>query len=399
MTTDHKTADQQAFSGSEWLRYTRHIQLPHIGAQGQRALKQSHVVVIGCGGLGSPVLLYLAAAGIGHITLVDGDLVDLTNLQRQILFGVDDIAQPKATAAKQRLNQLNPEITLDAINEPLSLNNAEALIAPADLVLDCTDNFATRYLINDVCAALNKPWVFASIHQFSGQCALFTPGDDHACFRCLFPEMPTGVADCNSAGVLGVLPGMLGMFQANEAIKFLTGLPTPLNNTLLLVEAIDLTFRQIQLTQSSDCVCCAQQLSPQQLSNDYQTGCDITDSAITSDTESNSSTHSTNPSKEISVTEFKAAIKQSEQSSSKENAIIILDVRTEAEREAFHLGGHHLPLAELADRIHEVNYAAQVICYCQSGARSLQAAQWLSEQGINSHSLKGGIAAALKQQQ
>lgn len=391
--------EQQAFSGSEWLRYTRHIQLPQIGAQGQQALKQSHVVVIGCGGLGSPVLLYLAAAGIGQITLVDGDTVDLTNLQRQILFGMDDIAQPKATAAKQRLSQLNPEITLDAVNEPLSLNNAESLIAPADLVLDCTDNFATRYLINDVCATLKKPWVFASIHQFSGQCALFTPGDGHACFRCLFPEMPTGVADCNTAGVLGVLPGMLGMFQANEAIKFLAGLPTPLNNKLLLVEAIDLTFRQIQLTQSSDCVCCAQQMSPQQLSDYYQTGCDITESKIVTENESDSNTDAVKHSKEISVSEFQAAIKQSEHNTSKQSTVIILDVRTGAEREAFHLGGQHLPLAELADRINEVNSAEQVICYCQSGARSLQAVELLSEKGIKSNSLKGGIAALLKQQQ
>jgi adenylyltransferase/sulfurtransferase len=364
--------EQQAFSGSEWLRYTRHIQLPQIGAQGQQALKQSHVVVIGCGGLGSPVLLYLAAAGIGQITLVDGDTVDLTNLQRQILFGMDDITQPKATAAKQRLSQLNPEITLDAVNEPLSLNNAESLIAPADLVLDCTDNFATRYLINDVCATLKKPWVFASIHQFSGQCALFTPGDGHACFRCLFPEMPTGVADCNTAGVLGVLPGMLGMFQANEAIKFLAGLPTPLNNKLLLVEAIDLTFRQIQLTQSSYCIVCQQHKSADELADFY--------SAVCASNESDPL--------EVSADYFES-IKNNEE-------VLLLDVRTHAERSAFHMDGIHIPLSDLEGTISKLSKNKTIVCYCQSGTRSLKAAKQLKRLGFTCHSLKGGLATWLK---
>ena len=164
-----------SFSASEWLRYTRHIQLPEVGAAGQLKLKQSHILVIGAGGLGSPVALYLAAAGVGHLTLVDGDTVDTSNLQRQIIFDNDQVGQPKAQAAKERLQRLNPDIRVDAIESFLSADNAPELVSAADLVVDCTDNFSARYLINDYCCALNKPWVFASIQKFFGQCALFTP--------------------------------------------------------------------------------------------------------------------------------------------------------------------------------------------------------------------------------
>ena len=190
---------ETTFSSHEWLRYTRHLQLPNFGVAGQSKLKASHVLVVGAGGLGSPVCLYLAAAGVGHITIVDGDHVDITNLQRQIIFTTADIGQSKSVCAKDRLLSLNPEINVNAIEDHLSVDNASTLIGAVDLVLDCTDNFSTRYLINDTCVALKKPWVFASIYQFSGQCALFTPNS--ACFRCLFPEAPQNIDDCNKINV------------------------------------------------------------------------------------------------------------------------------------------------------------------------------------------------------
>ncbi len=363
--TDHTT-----FSSDEWLRYTRHIQLPQIGPEGQTRLKQSTVLIVGCGGLGSPVALYLAAAGVGHIVLVDGDSVDVTNLQRQILFDTDAVGQSKSLVGKAKLNALNPEIKITAITDSLTLENAPSLIEQSDLILDCTDNFATRYLINDTCAKFKKPWVFASIHQFSGQCALFTP--ETACFRCLFPDTPTEVPDCNAAGVLGVLPGMLGLFQANEAIKYLTGLATPLKNTLLLIEAIDLTFRKIKLSKANDCVICQTHKPPEQLQSYYQHIC-----------QSESIDEN-----QISPQQFES-IKDDTDS-------LVLDVRTEAERAAFHIGGLHIPLSNVEENLEQLNKKKTIICYCQSGIRSLKACQLLQHLGFKSVSLNSGLSGLLK---
>jgi adenylyltransferase/sulfurtransferase len=214
--------------------------------------------------------------------------------------------------------------------------------------------------------------VFASIHQFSGQCALFTPGDNHACFRCLFPESPTNVADCNAAGVLGVLPGMLGMFQANEALKFLAGLPTPLENTLLLVEAIDLTFRKIKLTKNSDCAVCTHNKTAEELTEYYQFACAADESAP----------------QEITPSEFESV--------KNDDNTLLLDVRTIAERNAFHIGGQHIPLSDLEQACSSLDKAKTILCYCQSGVRSLKAAQQLNELNFQAKSLQGGLAAWLK---
>ena len=234
------------FNAHEWLRYTRHIQLPQVGAEGQSQLKNSTVLIVGLGGLGSPVSLYLAAAGVGHLILIDHDAVDISNLQRQIVFKEHQVDHNKAEAAAKALKELNSHIQISAITEGFTPDNAKHWIAQADLVLDCTDNFATRYLINDTCKQLGKSWVFASIHQFSGQCALFTP--DGPCFRCLFPDYPHNVDDCNSAGVIGVLPGLLGCLQANETLKYLCSIESPLKGKLLLVDALQLQFHHIALS-------------------------------------------------------------------------------------------------------------------------------------------------------
>ena len=363
---------RQPFSGREWLRYTRHIQLPEVGAAGQLKLKQARVLIIGLGGLGAPVSQYLTAAGIGRLTLVDGDSVDLSNLQRQVVFSTDQVGQNKAVCAAQRLSGLNPDITIAPVSENLSEDNARGLVDAADLVIDCTDNFATRYLINDYCALLGKPWVFASIHTFSGQCALFTP--ETACFRCLFPAPPAAVADCNSAGVIGALPGLLGALQASEALKYLLDLPVPLKNNLLLVNAADLSFRAIKLARDPNCPCCGN-VAQLVADTDYLPPvCSAENDSAETD---------------------RLAAAQFEQLRRKES-VQVLDVRGAAERAAFSLGGLHIPLDELPVRVNELDKSKTILCYCQSGIRSGKAATLLRSQGFeNAFSIRGGLVAIL----
>ncbi|WP_144393597.1 HesA/MoeB/ThiF family protein [Pleionea sediminis] len=358
------------FNAKEWLRYTRHIQLPQMGAEGQSKLKNSHVLIVGAGGLGSPASLYLTAAGIGKITLVDADSVDVSNLQRQILYTEDDIGQLKVTQGQKHLQKLNSHIRLNTIKSSLSTDNAEKLIQQADIVLDCTDNFSTRYLINDYCSYLKTPWIFASVHQFSGQCALFTP--DTACFRCLFPEMPTDIPDCNSGGVLGVTPGILGLIQANEAIKWLTELPTPLKNTLLLVETLELTFRNIKLSRSPDCPTCHSNNLSKENSSFYTESC------------------SPSPKKDFELT-----TEEFDNLKHLENCIL-LDVRTHPERNAFNLGGLHISLDTLQQNLNKLDKTKTILCYCQSGRRSLNAAEELNKYGFDCKSLHTGISGWLK---
>jgi adenylyltransferase/sulfurtransferase len=363
------------FSDKEWLRYARHLQLPQVGVEGQTKLKNAHVLIIGAGGLGSPVAFYLAAAGIGHITMVDGDTVDLTNLQRQILFQEQHIGLSKAAIAREQLLALNASIEITAFEEHLSTSNARTLIQAADLVLDCTDNFATRYLINDHCVALEKPWLFASIYQFSGQCALFVPGG--ACFRCLFPESPQGIADCNTAGVLGVLPGLLGTIQATEAIKYLCGMESALANVLLMVETSDMSFNKIQLAKAPHCAVCSPDNKKQGLENftdDYQWQCEVSD---------------------IEATQLEIPPSVFFKTQDDEN-ILLLDVRTSAERGGYHIGGQHIPLDQLENKLDSLSKNKKIICYCQSGIRSLEAARRLSQAGKNAISLQGGLFALLK---
>lgn len=374
------------FEAREWLRYTRHIQLPGFGVEGQRRLQQSRVLVIGCGGLGSPLLLYLAAAGVGRLTLVDGDSVDLTNLQRQILYTEADLGLAKAEVAARRLRALNSDIDVTAVGDSFGAAAAgesdegnwqkeRALVEAHDLLVDCTDNFASRYLINDLCVEYNKPWVYASIFQFAGQCALFEPGGP--CFRCLFPESPVNLPDCNTAGVLGVLPGLLGAFQANEVLKYLAGLPTPLASHLLLLEALDLEFRRIQLQADPACpVCSPNKAVPR--SNRSEHG-----PSAGGRSEDDSETM------EISAEAFAQMAGES---------FTLLDVRSDTERQAFHIGGEHIELAALTEAGQGLPKTPAIICYCQSGQRSLEAARRLSEAGYSARSLAGGLAAWLKYQ-
>ncbi|PCK09126.1 MAG: thiamine biosynthesis protein ThiF [Alteromonadaceae bacterium] len=365
------------FSANEWLRYSRHIQLSSFGADGQIKLKQSRVLMIGSGGLGAPVSLYLAAAGVGHITLVDDDDVDLSNLQRQIIFSVEDIGKSKVFSAKKRLLGLNPEIEIDAINQYFSIELALKLGDNFDLVIDCTDNFSTRYLINDYCLKNRLPWIYASIHQYSGQCALFVPTNKHAdnnesnaCFRCVFPDAPEDAQDCNSAGVIGVLPGMLGLFQANEALKLLSGLPTPLKNHLMLFDAKHLTLQKITLKASTGCLCQKATINLEQ-----STAPQVTCASTTADN---------------SLTPDRFNLRRDDDNTA------VIDVRSISEHQGFHIGGTHIPLDQLGERADELSPTVTHLCYCQSGKRSEKAVKLLLEKGFKAENLDGGLANWLK---
>jgi len=381
--------DNKLFDAQEWSRYARHVQLSQVGASGQATLKQARVLIVGAGGLGAPVSLYLAAAGIGQLTIIDHDTLELSNLQRQIIFNENDLGLNKAQQAKQHLHALNSNINIDAIEQQLEPSNAVALIAKHDLVVDCTDNFATRYLINDCCHHLSIPWCFASIHQFAGQLAMFTP--ESACFRCLFPNAPEQSQNCNEAGVLGVLPGLLGTLQATQVIKYLLSIGGNQDNQLLTVDALALDFKSIKLKQSQHCAVC----HGQRLDKNYKPSLTNTSSKIsnslTTDLDSNQ--------QEISPHEW-LQLKDSK-------PYFLLDVRSEDERRFFHIGGEHLPAEQFINRKErsendilildllekKLPQDRLIVCYCQSGSRSLKVQKLLTDSGLNAVSLAGGLNA------
>ncbi|MCP3907612.1 MAG: molybdopterin-synthase adenylyltransferase MoeB [Oceanicoccus sp.] len=363
---------QGEFSAAEWQRYQRHIQLGDFSVAGQRALKQSKVLIVGVGGLGCPAAQYLAAAGVGHLTLVDDDRISLSNLQRQILFTEQDIGQLKSTVAAARLLELNSAITIHAVEQPLTENNAGQLIACHDLVIDCTDNFHTRYLLNDLCHDNKKPWIYSSVLGFSGQLAMFVPGG--ACFRCLFPEV-SEVPDCNQAGVLGVVPGMLGVLQALEAIKYIARLPGVIANQLAQVNALDFRFKTFNLKTSPGCLLCQGDAGPDNFRKDYQPVCSRPDAVD----------------RGLGPAEFIARINQP--------GIRLIDVRSQVEHQAFNIGGEVIPVDDLiaAGLPSALDSDAQYLLYCQSGLRSSKAVSYMQSQGVDGvWSLSGGIAALLE---
>ncbi|HXX20013.1 MAG TPA: molybdopterin-synthase adenylyltransferase MoeB [Candidatus Acidoferrum sp.] len=365
-------------SKEEVLRYSRHLIMPEVGMDGQLKLKQARVLCIGTGGLGAPLGLYLAAAGVGHIGVVDFDVVDFTNLQRQVLFGTSDIGRPKITAAADRLRNLNPDIRIDAIEERLSSENALELFRDYDIIVDGTDNFPTRYLVNDACVLLGKPNVYGSIFRFEGQITVFGyPGGP--CYRCLYPEPPPPglVPSCAEGGVLGVLPGIVGTIQAAETLKLIIGKGEPLIGRLLLFDALAMKFRELKLRKNPDCPVCGNHRTVTQLI-DYAEFCGIRG-------EEAPSTVTNIP--EISPKDLKARLDRGED-------LYILDVREPHEYQICSLHGHLIPLGELPRRVHELDSSKEIVAHCRSGKRSADAVQFLQKAGFRKiWNLKGGILA------
>ncbi len=362
-----------SFSNDELERYSRHLILPEFNIAGQRKLKNSKVLIVGAGGLGCPMLLYLAAAGVGTIGIVDFDVVDKSNLQRQVLFTVDDVGKSKALTAANRLSELNPDITIETFNIKLTSENALETIRNYDLVADGTDNFPTRYLVNDACVILNKPNVHGSIYRFEGQVSVFNyqyeDGSTGPQYRDIFPTPPPPglVPNCAEGGVLGVLPGIIGSFQASEIIKVLAGIGDPLAGRLFILDALTLETRTLKIKKNPN-------LSPITELIDYADFCGISGSSDNVDVD------------EISVQELKALIDH------KESDFLIIDVREPYEYEIANLGGVLIPLGEIENHLDKIPSSGKKIMLCRSGIRSQKAIQKLQKLGFNNlFNLKGGI--------
>lgn len=366
-------------SRDEILRYSRHLLIPEVGLEGQRKLKNSSALIVGTGGLGSPVSLYLAAAGVGRIGLVDYDVVDSSNLQRQVIHGTASIGKLKVESAKAKLLDLNPGIQIDVYNEPYTSENALRIAKDYDIILDGTDNFPTRYLTNDVAVFLGKPNVYASIFRFDGQVSVFY-AKEGPCYRCLFPEPPPPglVPSCAEGGVLGVLPGTIGTLQATEALKVLLGIGDPLIGKLLLYNALDMTFDFVKLKKNPNCRVCGPNADIKELI-DYEEFCGVP----SHDHEDDSAVSSV----DITATELSERVKT--------NHLMLLDVREPHELKISSMpNAVNIPLGQLAGRLSELDSADDMVVLCKSGSRSMRALELLSSAGFKKvKNLKGGINA------
>jgi adenylyltransferase/sulfurtransferase len=371
--------DEAKLTNEEVQRYSRHLIMPEVGVEGQLKLKAGSVLCIGAGGLGSPAALYLAAAGVGRIGIVDFDVVDFSNLQRQIIHGTKDVGRSKLASARDRLRDLNPLITIDTYETALSSRNALDLFKPYDVILDGTDNFPTRYLTNDACVLLGKPNAYGSIFRFEGQASVFaTKGGP--CYRCLYPEPPPPglVPSCAEGGVLGVLPGVIGTIQATEAVKLIMGIGEPLIGRFLIYDALRMKFRELKLKKDPDCPVCGTHPTVTALI-DYEQFCGVAPAAEPVMTNPNDET-------EIDVKELKRKI------DAKEN-FFLLDVREPNEFQIGRIPGSTLiPLGDVAQRYQEIPKDREVVVHCKMGGRSAKAAAFLRQQGFtNVKNLKGGI--------
>ena len=363
-------------SKEEVMRYSRHLIMPEVGMEGQLKIKQAKVLCIGTGGLGAPLGLYLAAAGVGRIGLVDFDVVDTTNLQRQVLFGTSDVGRPKTEAAAERLRNLNPDIRIDTFETQLTSANALELFKDYDIIVDGTDNFPTRYLVNDACVITGKPNVYGSIFRFEGQITVFGyPGGP--CYRCLYPEPPPPglVPSCAEGGVLGVLPGIVGTIQAAETLKLIIGKGEPLIGRLLLFDALAMKFRELKLRKNPECPVCGEHPTLTKLI-DYAEFCGVRG-------EEGPTTVTNVP--EITPKELKTRLDRGDD-------IYILDVREPHEYQICNINGHLIPLGELSKRVHELDSSREIVAHCKSGKRAAEAVEFLRGAGFRKiSSLKGGI--------
>ena len=370
-------------SQSEILRYSRHLIIPEVGKRGQQKLKQGRVLLVGTGGLGSPLALYLSAAGVGTLGLVDFDVVDETNLQRQILHGTSDVGRLKLESARDRLRDVNPHVNVELHHTRLSSENALEILSQYDVIADGTDNFPTRYLVNDACVLLGKPNVYGSIFRFEGQVSVFA-AKDGPCYRCLFREPPPPglVPSCAEGGVLGVLPGIVGTLQALEVLKLLLGVGEPLIGRLQLFDGLRFQWRELRLRKDPACPVCGTSPTIRSLI-DYEAFCGVTqERALEEETQ--------NSIPQIGARELKTRLDRGD-------AVNLIDVREPHEWDIASLepyGARLIPLGELTDRLAEIDLAGDVVLLCRSGVRSAQALQQLRAAGLERvWNLRGGILA------
>jgi len=367
------TADQRR-------RYARHVILPEVGLEGQKKIRAASVLCIGAGGLGSPLAMYLAAAGIGKLGIVDFDKVELSNLQRQVLHGSADVGRAKTESARAAIGRLNPDVEVVLYPERFTRNNALETLQPYDIVVDGTDNFPTRYLANDACVLLKKPNVYGSIFRFEGQASVFAPHLGAPCYRCLYPEPPPPglVPSCAEGGVLGVLPGIIGLIQATEVLKLVISQGTSLMNRLLLFNALEMTFRELKLRRDPECPICGEHPTITSLI-DYEGFCQNGPQV---------ETRPTNPD-EVSVQLMKEAL------DNPGLGIQVIDVREPDEYETGHVEGVRLlPLSQLAQQFTELDPEQSYYLHCKVGVRSMQALEFLRRRGFKHlKSVQGGIMA------
>ncbi len=389
MSVDANVAEERAsaqagapeLSREELVRYSRHLVMPEVGVEGQKKLKAASVLLVGAGGLGSPLGLYLAAAGVGTIGIVDFDVVDETNLQRQLLHGTKDIGRSKLDSARDRLRDVNPHVTVEGHETRLTSDNALEILEPYDVVIDGTDNFPTRYLVNDACVMLEKPNVYGSIFRFEGQLSVFDARHG-PCYRCLFrePPPPGMVPSCAEGGVLGVLPGIIGSLQALEAIKIILGKGDPLIGRFLIFDALEMSWREVSLRRNPDCPVCGEEPTQTELI-DYEAFCGVAadeDASPTADQEL----------PEITPRELSERLERGDD-------LTIIDVREPHEWDIVNLSEHGarlIPLGELSEHLNELDSSDEIVVHCRSGVRSANALRRLRQAGFEKlWNLQGGI--------
>jgi sulfur-carrier protein adenylyltransferase/sulfurtransferase len=373
-------SEEVNLSKEEILRYSRHLIMPEVGMEGQLKLKKASVLMVGTGGLGAPLGMYLAAAGVGKIGLVDFDVVDFTNLQRQIIHGTKDVGKPKIQSAVETMSDINPYVELVKHEVALSSDNAMEIFKDYDIIVDGTDNFPTRYLVNDACVLMNKPNVYGSIFRFEGQATVFAY-EGGPCYRCLYPEPPPPglVPSCAEGGVLGILPGIIGLIQATETVKLILGIGSPLVGRLLLYDALNMKFRELKLRKNPECPVCGEHRTVTKLI-DYVQFCGVP--------------HQEGPVEPVAATgdiepvEVKAKLDRGDK-------FTLIDVREPHEFQICRIPGSTLiPLGELPKRAGELDKDAEIVAHCKSGARSAKAVDFLKQAGFkNARNMKGGILA------
>ncbi|HEV2717946.1 MAG TPA: molybdopterin-synthase adenylyltransferase MoeB [Terriglobales bacterium] len=368
-------------NNDEILRYSRHLIMPEVGMEGQQKLKAARVLCIGAGGLGSPLALYLAAAGVGTLGIVDFDVVDYTNLQRQIIHTTADVGRRKLDSAAEKLKAINPFLNLRTFETRLSSENALEIFQEFDIIADGTDNFPTRYLVNDACVLTGKPNVYGSIFRFEGQASVFAT-EEGPCYRCLYPEPPPPglVPSCAEGGVLGIRPGLVGVMQATEVIKLILGKGEPLIGRLLLVDALGMKFRELKLRKNPDCPACGTHPTITELI-DYNEFCGVRGEEKSEEKPVGIGVP------EIQVEELKRRLDAGED-------VFVLDVREPHEYQICNIGGYLIPLGDLPKRVHELDSSREIVAHCRSGVRSAKAVDFLRQAGFRKvHNLAGGILA------